>query len=60
MKNWQKRAIRTFIQAFAGTVTAQLTAYQGQELTKAILISLLASAVASGIAAVMNIKEEEF
>lgn len=58
MKPWTKRAMRTFFQAFAGAVAAQLTAYQGQELTKTIIISLLASAVAGGISAVMNLKEE--
>ena len=58
MKPWIKRAARTFFQAFAGIFAAQLTAYQGQELTKTILISLLASAVASGISAVMNLKED--
>lgn len=57
MKPWTKRAIRTFFQAFAGTLAAQLTAYQGQELTRTIIISLLASAVAGGISAVMNVKE---
>ena len=60
MKNWQKRALRTFMQAFAGTIATQLTVYQGQELTKSIVISLLASAIASGISAVMNLNEEEF
>lgn len=58
MKNWEKRALRTFLQTFAGTIATQLTAMQGQELTKTIVISLMASAVASGISAVMNIKEE--
>ena len=58
MKSWTKRAMRTFFQAFAGTFAAQLTAYQGQELTKTIIISLLASAVAGGISAVMNLKED--
>jgi hypothetical protein len=58
MQNWKKRALRTFFQAFAGTVATQLTAYQGQELTKTIVISVIASAVAGGISAVMNLKEE--
>lgn len=58
MKNWKKRALRTFLQTFAGTIATQLTAYQGQELTKTIIISVMASAVAGGISAVMNIKEE--
>lgn len=57
MKNWQKRALRTFLQSFAGTIATQLTIYQGQELTKTVVISLVASAVASGISAVMNVNE---
>lgn len=58
MKNWEKRALRTFLQTFAGTIATQLTAYQGQELTKTIVISVVASAVAGGISAVMNLQEE--
>ena len=58
MKNWEKRALRTFVQTFAGTIATQLTMLQGQELTKTIIISVLASAVAGGISAAMNIKEE--
>ncbi len=58
MKNWEKRALRTFLQTFAGTVATQLTAMQGQELTKTIVISVIASAIAGGISAVMNMKEE--
>lgn len=57
MKNWQKRASRTFLQAFMGVIATQLLAYQGQELTKTVIISLVASAVASGISAVMNLNE---
>ena len=57
MKNWQKRALRTFIQAFSGVIATQLLAYQGQELTKTVVISLVASGVASGISAVMNLNE---
>lgn len=57
MKNWEKRALRTFFQTLAGTMATQLTAYQGQELTRTIVISIVASAVASGISAAMNIKE---
>ena len=58
MKNYQKRALRTFFQAFVGTIATQLAIYQGQELTKTVIISLVASAVASGISAVMNLNEE--
>ena len=57
MKEWQKRALRTFVQSFVGTISTQLTIYQGQELTKTVVISLVASAVASGISAVMNLNE---
>jgi hypothetical protein len=57
MKNWQKRALRTFLQSFAGTIATQLTIYQGQELTKTVIISLVASALASGLSAVMNLNE---
>ena len=59
MKEWQKRALRTFIQAFSGVIATQLLAYQGQELSKTVVISLVASAVASGISAVMNLNEEK-
>lgn len=59
MKNWQKRALRTFIQAFSGVIATQLVTYQGQELTKTVVISLVASAVASGISAVMNLNEQK-
>jgi hypothetical protein len=57
MKDWQKRALRTFLQSFVGTIATQLTVYQGQELTRTVVISLVASALASGISAVMNINE---
>jgi hypothetical protein len=59
VKEWQKRALRTFIQAFSGVIATQLLAYQGQELSKTVVISLVASAVASGISAVMNLNEEK-
>ena len=57
MKNWQKRALRTFNHAYSGVIATQFLAYQGQELTKTVVISLIASAVASGISAVMNLNE---
>jgi hypothetical protein len=59
MRVWQKRSLRTFLQAFAGVVASQLLAYQGQELTKTVVTSLVASAIASGVAAVMNLNESE-
>lgn len=58
LKSWQKRALRTFLQAMLGTLSTQILLYQGQELTAAIWLSVLSSAIAAGIAAAMNIKEE--
>jgi hypothetical protein len=59
MRAYQKRALRTFVQAFVGTLSTQIVVYQGQELTRAVVISLVASALASGISAVMNINEQD-
>lgn len=58
MKVYQKRALRTFTQAFLGTLSTQIVMYQGQELTKTIWISILASALAGGVSALMNLNEE--
>lgn len=58
MKTWQKRALRTFIQSFVGTIATQLTVYQGQELTRSIIISMIASAIAGAISVSMNINEQ--
>ena len=58
MKNWQKRALRTFLQAMLGTLSTQILLYQGQELTGIIWLSVGAAAVSAGLAAIMNIKEE--
>lgn len=57
MKEYQKRAFRTFLQAFLGTLSTQIVMYQGQPITKIIWISILASALAGGISAVMNLNE---
>lgn len=58
MKVYQKRALRTFIQAFLGTLSTQIVVYQSQELTKTIWISILASALAGGVSGLMNLNEE--
>lgn len=60
MKNWIKRAIRTFIQAAVGYIAVALPAidFDGDGL-KAALVGLGISAVSAGLAAAMNIKEEE-
>lgn len=59
MKNWIKRAIRTFIQAAVGYIAVALPAidFDGDGL-KAALVGLGISAVSAGLAAAMNIKEE--
>jgi hypothetical protein len=57
MKEYQKRALRTFLQAFLGTLSTQIVVYQGQEITKTIWISILASALAGGISGIMNLNE---
>ena len=62
MKTWIKRAARTFVQTFAGTVgTGLVAAVSGASdlgAMKVALLGLLASAVSAGIAAVMNFHEE--
>jgi len=57
MKTYQKRALRTFAQAFLGTLSTQLVMYQGQELSRSIVISIVASALAGGVSAIMNLQE---
>jgi len=62
MKTWVRRALRTFVQAFAGTFsTGLVAAVSGASDMKALKVTLLslgASAVSAGIAAVMNYREE--
>lgn len=56
MKNWVKRAIRTFIQAAVGYACVALPAidWHDEGALKGTLIGLGVSALAAGIAAVMN------
>lgn len=61
MKTWIKRAIRTFIQAAVGYIAVAVPTldFSGDTSTvKTALIGLGVSAVAAGLAAAMNIKEE--
>lgn len=60
MKTWVKRALRTFVQTAAGYIAVNIAAVDFSEtsVTKTAVIGLLVSAVASGIAAVMNLREE--
>lgn len=61
-KNWKIRARRTFFQTFIGVIAADISvviAGASDKTTLVIAISgLVASAVAAGLAAVMNLKEE--
>lgn len=62
MKNWVKRALRTFIQTAAGyactaVVTIDWTA--DKAVLKAALIGIFTSAIAAGISAAMNIIDEK-
>ena len=56
-KEWVKRATRTFVQTAVGTFATGIAA--GFELSnwKTYVITLAASAISAGIAAVMNMKE---
>lgn len=56
MKNWVKRAIRTFVQAAAGYACVALPAidWGNTSALRGALIGLGVSALAAGIAAVMN------
>lgn len=58
MKNWQKRAWRTFLQTAFGTLSTQIIMYQGQEIDFVIGLSVVAASASAGLAAIMNIKEE--
>ena len=55
---WLYRGLRTFFQAFIGTIAAQLVVASESELNQKILLSVLVSALAAGLAAVMNLGEE--
>lgn len=56
MKNWVKRAIRTFIQAAVGYAIVALPAIDWQDTSalRGALIGLGVSAIAAGISAAMN------
>lgn len=61
MKVWIKRAIRTFAQTAVGYITVNLVTVDftaDTPVIKTALIGIAVSAVAAGMAAVMNFKEE--
>lgn len=60
MKETIKRAVRTFVQAAAGYFAANLALYAGSDFSdlnvlKTVLTGLGVSAIAAGLAAVMNL-----
>ena len=58
MKEVVKRALRTFLQAAAGYLAAELVGVvQTENFGKSALATLCIAAVAAGIAAVMNLPE---
>ena len=60
MKEWARRAIRTFIQSALGYLIVAVPAVDfsaDKAVIKSALIGIGVSAVAAGIAAVMNIGE---
>lgn len=56
MKNWIRRALRTFIQTAVGYICIAIPAidWNDTSTTKGTLIGIGVSAVAAGISAVMN------
>ncbi len=60
-KQWLYRAARTFVQAVVGYLASNLAAYLcgiDTDYIKSVTLGLSASAVAAGVAAVMNMKTE--
>lgn len=60
MKTWIKRALRTFLQTAVGYIAVNIATvnFTDTNIAKTAVIGLAVSAVASGMAAVMNMKEE--
>ncbi len=64
MKEMLKRALRTFIQAFFGYIAVNITAalsgaYSNRSLLAEAMAGLCVSAIAAGLAAVMNKPKKE-
>ena len=64
MKETIKRAMRTFVQAAAGYIAANLALYIGTDFSdfnvlKTVLMTVGVSAIAAGLAAVMNLPKKE-
>lgn len=62
MKNWLKRALRTAFQTAVGYIAVALPSIDwsaDRSILKPVLIGIGVSAVSAGLAAAMNLKEEE-
>lgn len=62
MKNWVKRAVRTFLQTAIGYISVNAAAVDFSAdwtVLKSALVGLGVSTVAAGIAAVINFIEDE-
>jgi hypothetical protein len=61
MKNWVKRAIRTFVQSAVGYIAIAVpnVDFSSVSAVKTAVVGLGVSAIAAGLAAVMNIRDEE-
>lgn len=59
--DWLERAIKTFIQAFLGTLATSVSfGFSDFEEAKTYYITLIGSAAAAGISAVWNVLREHF
>ena len=62
MKNWVKRAVRTFVQSAVGYVCSAIVVVDwsaDRAVLKAALIGVFTSAIAAGISAVMNYLDDK-
>ena len=66
MQEWLKRALRTFLQAALGCIAAGLTSaftngfsFTDSDAVKSTVFGIIATAVAAGLAAVMNMAKKD-
>ena len=62
MTNWIKRAVRTFVQTAVGYITVNIVAVDwsaDRSVIKTAVAGVGASAIAAGLAAVINFIEDE-
>jgi hypothetical protein len=61
MSNWAKRALRTFVQSAVGYIAVAVPNidFSSASAAKTAIIGLGVSALAAGLAAIMNIRDAE-